>query len=241
MKLLVINPNTTASMTTTIERAARRVARPGTRVVATQPERGPASIQGYLDVARSLDGILDIATRHKDADATVVACFDDTGLEALRCVMDGPVIGIGEASFHAASMIACRFSVVTTLARSVSGLRDNLARYGLIGRCAGIRAAEIPVLSLETDPEMARLRIEAEIRTALRDDGAEAIVLGCSGMTDLTESLSVQFGVPIIDGVGSAVAMADALVAAGLRTSKVGAYANDATNMNAAGRDIAPV
>lgn len=230
MKLLVINPNTTASMTQAIDATAQRVARSETRVVTMQPDHGPASIQGYLDIARSLDGLLDMAEQHKDADATVVACFDDTGLDALRCIMDGPVIGIGEASFHAASMIAARFSVVTTLSRSIAGLSENLVKYGLMSRCAGIRAAEVPVLSLEADPEEARNRIEAEISKALSEDHAEAIVLGCSGMSGLAESLSLKFGVPVVDGVSSAVAIAEALVRARLATSKVGSYASGNTD-----------
>ena len=226
MKLLVINPNTTTSMTQAIDGVAQRNARPETRVITVQPDNGPTSIQGYLDIARSLDGILNIAEQHNDADATVVACFDDTGLDALRCIMDGPVIGIGEASFHAASMIACRFSVVTTLSRSIEGITENLEKYGLAARCSGVRAAEVPVLTLQSDPDAARSRIEIEILSALKNDGAEAIVLGCSGMTRLTDSLSAQFGVPVIDGISSAVVMAEALVSIGLKTSKIGAYAS---------------
>jgi allantoin racemase len=238
MKLLVINPNTTTSMTQAIDVVAKRIARPETRVVTVQPDNGPASIQGYLDIARSLQGILNIAEQHKDADATVVACFDDTGLDALRCIMDGPVIGIGEASFHAASLIAARFSVVTTLSRSIVGITENLAKYGLGTRCTGVRAAEVPVLALESDPDAARVRIEAEIFGALKNDGAEAIVLGCSGMTGLTDSLSAQFGVPVIDGVSSAVAMAEALVSIGLMTSKKGAYASEKIDSSSVKRAI---
>ena len=151
MKLLVVNPNTTASMTAKIGRAAEAVARAGTQIIATQPRSGPASIQGFHDVANSLHGLLEVAERHPDVDAVVVACFDDTGVDALRCMFDGPVIGIGEAAFHAASMVSCRFSVVTTLSRSLPGLRDNLERYGLSRRCASIRATDVPVLQLESD------------------------------------------------------------------------------------------
>jgi allantoin racemase len=238
MKLLVINPNTTASMTQTIDAAALRVARTGTRVVTVQPDNGPASIQGYLDIARSLDGILNIAEQHQDADATVVACFDDTGLDALRCIMDGPVIGIGEASFHAASLIAARFAVVTTLSRSIVGLTENLAKYGLATRCSGIRAADVPVLALESDPDAARARIEAEISGALKNDGAEAIVLGCSGMASFTDSLAAKFSVPVIDGISSAVAMSEALFSLGLKTSKISAYASENTRSTLLARAI---
>ncbi|MDU8913924.1 aspartate/glutamate racemase family protein [Aestuariicoccus sp. MJ-SS9] len=228
MKLLVVNPNTTASMTAKIAAAARCVARPGTEIVATQPDSGPASIQGFLDIARSHHGLLEVAERHRDADAVVVACFDDTGVDALRCLFDGPVIGIGEAAFHAASLISTRFAVVTTLTRAVPGLRDNLDRYGLSRRCAAIRAAEVPVLDLETNPAAAERRITAEIAEAMSVDRADAIVLGCAGMADLHARLSKRFGLPVIDGVACAVTLAEALCAAGLSTSKAGAYASTA-------------
>lgn len=225
MRLLVINPNTTRAMTAKIATAARRVARPGTEIIATQPDIGPESIQGFLDVARSQQGLLEVARRHPDVDAVVVACFDDTGVDALRCVFDGPVIGIGEAGFHAATMIATRFAVVTTLAQSVPGLEDNLDRYGLARRCVGVRATDVPVLELETHPARAETRIAAEIAAAISEDRADAIVLGCAGMADLNDRLARRFGLPVIDGVTCAVTLAEALVAAGLKTSPAGAYA----------------
>ena len=85
MKLLVINPNTTLSMTDQIAQTARDMARPGTEIIAVQPRQGPSSIQGFHDVAQCQPGVLDIAADHSDADAVIVACFDDTGVDALRC------------------------------------------------------------------------------------------------------------------------------------------------------------
>jgi allantoin racemase len=225
VKIHIVNPNTTASMTRKIEAAARKVARAGTDIAAVNPEFGPASIEGYYDEAFSLPGLLDEIAKAADADAFVIACFDDTGLEAARCATEVPVIGIGEAAFHMASLIAERFSVVTTLARSIVPIERNLAKYGLIARCARVRAAEVPVLSLEDEGSDARQRIEAEISRALEEDGAEAIVLGCAGMADLARALGDKFGVPVLDGVVCAVALAESAAALGLRTSKRNTYA----------------
>ena len=88
-----------------------------------------------------------------------------------------------------ASMLAHRFAVVTTLARSVPVLENNLLRYGLDRRCARVRATDVPVLELDNPASNARARIGAEISRALDQDGAEAIVLGCAGMADLAASL----------------------------------------------------
>jgi len=225
MKLLLINPNTTSSMTRKAAIAAKLVARPDTEIIATNPASGPVSIEGFYDIAACLPGLLEEAERHRDVDAVIIACFDDTGLDALRCLFDVPVIGIGEAAYHAASMVSHRFSVVTTLRRSVPGLKDNLRRYGLDARCASVRASDIPVLKLEENDPASLYDIRSEIRTAIEQDKAEAIVLGCAGMADLMQQLSLEFGVPVIDGISCAVTMAEALVATGLSTSKAGAYA----------------
>ncbi len=224
MRVLVVNPNTTASMTEKIGDAARRVASAGTEIVAVNPTLGPASIEGFYDEAMSLAGMLDLIRNSPDYDAVVIACFDDTGLDAARCLTDKPVIGIGEAAYHMASMISNKFSVVTTLARSVPALEHNLHRYGLIARCARVRSSEVAVLELEHPGSDACKRISAEIGRAVTEDRAEAIVLGCAGMADLAESLAKEHGLPVLDGVTCAVGLAETMVKLRLTTSRIGGY-----------------
>jgi len=224
MKLLVINPNTTLSMTAKIESAARAVASADCEIIAGQSQAGPASIQGYLDGVNCLPGLLAEAARYPDVDAILVACFDDTGVDALRCTTTVPVIGIGEAAYHAATMISSKFSVITTLSRSVPVLEANLLRYGLERRCGRVRATDIPVLKLEQGDPQTIDRIRIEIRAAIDEDGIEAIVLGCAGMSALMQELADEFSLPVLDGVACGVAMAEALVRAGLSTAKLNAY-----------------
>ena len=228
MRLLVVNPNSTASMTAKIGAAARAAAAASTEILARDPGVGPVSIEGYVDEAYAVPGMLDVI-RHADrdgVDAHIIACFDDTGLDAARALADGPVIGIGEAAFHMASLVAGRFSVVTTLSRSIPAIEHNLVRYGLASRCARVRASEVPVLALEDPASDAAARIAAEIERAKTEDRAEAIVLGCAGMADLAARLSAAHGLPVLDGVACAVKLAESLVSLGLRTSKRGGYAS---------------
>ena len=225
MHILIVNPNTTASMTRKIGEAARAAAAQGTEISAVNPAFGPASIEGYYDEAFSVPGLLAEMGKVPDADAYVVACFDDTGLDAARCMTSAPVIGIGEAAFHLASLLAGRFSVVTTLSQSVPAIEHNLVRYGLASRCARVRASDVAVLELENPGSDARARISAEIGRAVVDDRAEAIVLGCAGMADLAAALGAEHGLPVVDGVGAAIKLAEGLVGLGLRTSKRGGYA----------------
>lgn len=226
MKILIINPNTTISMTRKIAAAARAVARPDTQIVAANSQNGPASIQGYLDVATCIPGLLEEIKRHREVDAIVIACFDDTGLDAVRCMVTVPVLGIGEAAYHFASIIANKFSVVTTLSRSVPGLENNLQRYGLAQKCARVRATDIPVLKLEEGDPASMEKIRVEIRNAISLDRAEAIVLGCAGMADLAAELSDEFALPVIDGVVAGITLAESLVNSGLKTSRIGAYSS---------------
>jgi allantoin racemase len=213
-------------MTLTIAAAARLVAAPSTQIVPATSSMGPASIEGYYDEAFALPGLLrEIAAGERaGADAVVIACFDDTGLDAARAMAQIPVIGICEAALATAAFIAKRFTVVTTMERSRVPIEELVHRYGMVGR-ARVRAANIAVLALEDPNSGVRDKLRNQMVRALAEDNAEAIVLGCAGMADLAHTLSLEFGVPVIDGVGAAVKQAEALVALGLRTSKRGAYA----------------
>ncbi len=225
MRIHVINPNTTPSMTAKIGYAAKAAASPGVEIRAVNPDFGPPSIEGYFDEAFSVPGLLAEIAKAPGTDAFVIACFDDTGLEAARCATAAPVVGIGEAAFHMASLIAEKFSVVTTLSRSIAPIERNLAKHALAARCARVRASHVPVLALEEAGSDARRTIEAEIKRALAEDGAEAIVLGCAGMTDLVRDLERSVGAPVLDGVACAVSLAESLVRIGLKTSKRNTYA----------------
>eukprot|EP00903_Cladosiphon_okamuranus_P001442 g1440.t1 len=174
---------------------------------------GPAAIQGAADGAAALPGLNVLFDRTLESDqsvsAVIIACFDDTGLFELKARSPVPVIGIGEAAYHVASVAALKFSVVTTLPVSVPVLEDNLRRVGLGPRCARVRASDVPVLDLEDPTSDARQRIETEIESALLMDGIGAIALGCAGMADLATDLTAKFHVPVIDGVASAVRLAE--------------------------------
>lgn len=227
MDILVVNPNSTQSMTDKIVDAARAVASAGTTIHGATASGSPASIEGHYDEAMSLPGLL-ARVREAEAncvDGIVVACFDDPGIAACREIATGPVLGICEAAVKAASMLSTSFSVVTTLPRSVPVIEHLIHGYGLSHQCRRVRSAEIPVLALEEPGSNARVKVRDEILRAIEEDRCEAVVLGCAGMADLTEWLSKETGIPVIDGVSVATRMIEALVGSGLKTSKINAYA----------------
>ncbi|MGY5451748.1 aspartate/glutamate racemase family protein [Agarivorans sp. MS3-6] len=224
MRILVVNPNTSAAMTDKIALSAKQIAATGTDIIAVHSQHGPASIEGYYDEALSIPGMLAAIQAVVNYDAIVIACFDDTGLDAVRCLTDKPVLGIGEAACHVASMLANKFSVVTTLARSVPALEHNLLGYGMDRKCVKVRSSEVAVLELEENNPAALSKISSEIEQAIIQDRAEAIVLGCAGMTDLANALSIKYGLPVLDGVSCAVSLCESLVRLGVNTSRLGGY-----------------
>ena len=228
LQLLLINPNTSHGMTLAIAHAAQAASRQAT-VRAVQPSFGPASIEGYYDEAFAYAGVAEqamLASRlPSPPDATIIACFGDPGLEAAREVLTGPVMGIAEAAFHTASILASRFSVVTTMKRTCGMAEHLLHKYGFERSCRGVHGTDIPVLSLENPSRETIEQLEDAALTALRSDNSSAIVLGCAGMAPLCEQLSQRLGVPVIDGVAAAVTLCEACAAQSWSTSKTGDYA----------------
>jgi allantoin racemase len=208
-RFLFINPNTTQSMTDKVAQAARAAVSDDVIISAVSSPYGPASIQGAEDGEAALPGLLDAlkAGIAEHYDGYAIACFDDTGLSQCRQLTDKPVIGIGQAAFHASLLLQPSFSVVTTLAVSVPVIEANLHTYGLAAMCRKVRASDVPVLALEEPGSDAERQISDEIARACREDACESIVLGCAGMAPLAARLSNRHQLPVIDGVVAAAGM----------------------------------
>lgn len=224
--ILVVNVNTTASMTDAIAASARAAARPGTEIVALTPRVGPESCEGNFESYFAALAVMnEVVSYDGPFDAVVQAGFGEHGREGLQELLDVPVVDITEAAGHVASLLGHTYSVVTTLDRAVPLIEDRLLLAGLDRRCASVRSSGLSVLELEEDPERAVKAIVAEAQLAVQDDKAEVICLGCGGMAGLDEAVRAATGVPVVDGVAAAVQLAESLVALGLSTSKVRTYA----------------
>jgi allantoin racemase len=223
--LLILNPNTTEAVTDRLAAAAHASARTGTRISATQPSWGVSSVEGYYDgyvsVTAALARIHELRAAGHTWDAVIWAGFGDVGGEALRELLDIPVITIAEAAVHLALMLGHRYAIVTTLRRCAPMITDVLTTSGLMAHCAGVFGTDLEVLA---EPEALRRRL-GEVAGQALESGAEVICLGSAAMTGWSTDLSADLGVPVVDGVTAAVAMAESLVGLGLRTSKINAYA----------------
>ena len=227
VKIKIINPNTTQSMTESIENLARRVARSDTQVWAVTPASGPDSIECYVDEYLAVPGVLKEVIRgdrEEGADAFIIACFGDPGLQAAREVTSKPVLGICESAIATAKFIAPYFSIVSVLDRSRKVTEDVVSNYGAEKFCRSIRSTGLSVLEFGRDPKKGLEALAYQGKLAVQQDGAECILLGCAGFVDFVEDLSAQLGVPVLDGVMPAVKFAEAMVDMGLRTSKVSTW-----------------
>jgi allantoin racemase len=228
MRLLMLNPNTSASFTDRIQEIARQSAASGTEIMAVNPTMGPRSIESVYDELLSSQGTLEVALANLDAcDAICIACYSDhPTIYALREITTRPVLGIAEASMMMACLVGRKFSVVTTNDEWAPLLADAAKRYGLAERCASIRATGMPVLALESGDEEANFNaIVRQAQLALDEDEAEAICLGCAGMAGLDKRLEQVILAPVLDGVACAVKLLEGLVSCGMSTSKRRTYA----------------
>lgn len=205
MPVIIINPNSSVSMTEAMVSAARTAA-PGLTFEGWTSEMGPPSIQGPKDGATATPPLLELVRRASDhgAEGIIIGCFDDTALKEAARLADCPVVGLGQAAYHYAALRNWRFSVVTTLAVSVPVLEANIRDEGLDQYVARVRASDVPVLDLEANPALAGQAIKTEALRAQGHDGIAAVVLGCAGMVTVVDEIRDALHINIIDPVACA-------------------------------------
>lgn len=213
MRILVVNSNTTDSVTARIGAAAREAASPGTDIEAVTAPFGLKLIVSRADwLVAGPATLAALAARRGSYDAAVIACFGDPGLDAAKELLDVPVLGISEAAFHAASMLGRRFGVVSFTAALRPMFEDCLAHHGLAARCAGFRMGP----PFAGDPGMVaedRADLIAELcRQSVEQDGAEAVILAGGPLAGLAPRLAPLVPVPLVDGTAAAVRLAEAMV-----------------------------
>jgi allantoin racemase len=190
-------------------------------------DTGPASIECEFDEALAVPGTVAkvIEAERDGVDAVVIDCMGDPGLRPARECVSIPVVGPAETAMHIAAMLGHSFSVITVLENIRPMLENQAAVYGLPGKLASVRSVDIPVLELESDLDRVKRALTQQAVIAVEQDGAHAIIFGCTGMLGCAEAvraglLSRGLDVPVIDPVPAAVRFAVALIHSGLSQSK---------------------
>jgi allantoin racemase len=225
MHIRVVTPITTPGFTAASD--FEPLARADTTVSHVELDVGPASIESAFDEALALpDTIGKIIRAEQDgADAVVVDCFGDPGVDAGREATEMLVLGPAQTSMHLAALLGQRFSVVTVLNAVIPLIEDLAGKYGLADKLCSVRTVDIPVLELDQHDRLVRALADEAVK-AVEEDGAHVIVFGCTGMRGCAAGLRADLekrgypGIPVIDPVIAAFKLAEAIVDLGLTPSK---------------------
>ena len=214
MRLLVINPNISESVSALIKAEAERSAAPGTQITMLTAGFGVAYIETRFEALIGAYATAQLAAEHHGGhDAVIVAAFGDPGLIGLREVMPVPVLGMSESALASACLLGHRFSIVAISQRIQAWYREVVEANGLIGRLASIRALDRPLASIGSVQEDHQAQLLELCNRVVDEDGAEVIILAGAPLTGLARSLKGRLPVPVVDGVSSAVRHAESLVA----------------------------
>jgi allantoin racemase len=224
-RLALINPNTNEQHTSEMAGIASAVLPENAEVFALTAPSGSDSIETAAEEVVAAVEVLKLVRGSRNVDAYLVSCFGDPAVEAARELTEAPVVGIGEAAYRAAVLVARRFAVITTLSRGIPDLEDDMERLGVRSRCVGVLALGIPVSEQGEEFGDTTEAIVSVGRRAVDELGAEALVLACGGMAQVEAVVRDRVGVPATNGVGFGALLAHALWRADLRTSKVGSMA----------------
>ena len=211
-RLLLINPNTTQSITDLVLKHAKRFAAKGTTLRAISGAFGPRYIASRIGYAIAGHAAVDALANDRGArDAVVLACFGDPGLAALKEVSKVPVVGMAEASILQACAIGRRFSIVTGGERWKPMLEEFVAAQGMSSRLASVRTVAPTGADIARNPKEAMTLLAGGCSACAREDGADVVILGGAGLAGLAAKLQGTVDVPLLDGVACAISMAEAL------------------------------
>ncbi|MCR4428428.1 MAG: aspartate/glutamate racemase family protein [Caldiserica bacterium] len=227
MKIMVINPNTSSSMTEHLRKVLEERKRPDTQLSVVNPEHGPLTIESAFEESWATVNMLGLVKKaNQDGfDGIIIACFSDPGLRASREISDIPVFGIMETSLHIACMLGSRFTIITNRRERVPHKVQQVHELGLGNFLASVRPLNLSVQETDSNPQVAKRRIMEVSRSAVEEDGAEVIVLGCAGMAGYEEEIEKELKVAVLDPSTVTLKFAEALAEIGLRHSKLGLFA----------------
>jgi Asp/Glu/hydantoin racemase len=212
VRLLLINPNISDSVSGLVREEARRSASAGTEIQVLTAPFGVAYIETRFEAMLGAYATAQLAAEHHAGyDAVVVAAFGDPGLIALREVLPVPVTGLTEAALASAHLLGHRISIIAISQRIQAWYREVVEGYGFGGRLASIRALDRPLSSIGGIQQEHAAALKSLAERAVAEDGAEVIVLAGAPLSGLARSLHGQLPVPVVDGVSSAVRHAETL------------------------------
>lgn len=225
MRILLLNPNTSQSITDILVAAAVPAAAHGTQIVPATAPRGVPYISSRAEAQIAGAVALEmLAERHGTYDAAIIAAFGDPGLFAARELFDVPVVGMSEAAMLTACMLGKRFGIVTFAAAMEAWYRDCVEQHGLGPRCAGIRCLDGAFKSIDGVQGEKEAALVELANKAVSLDGAEVVILAGAPLAGLAAKVADRIPVPLVDQAAASVKQAEALVALGPRKATAGGF-----------------
>ena len=201
----IVNPNSSATISRQIDDAVSSLAGDlGVGIEVVTCADGPQAIETDEDVAAAVRPMVETALAHP-ADAYVVACFSDPGITELRNALDEPVFGIAESAVLAAMSRGRTVGIISALDVAIPRHYRYWDRIGVSARIVADIATGRGVLDLESEDAY---RDVLGTGRKLAGAGAEAVVLGCTGMTHLRARLQTDLGMPVIEPCRAALTLA---------------------------------
>ena len=225
MRILLLNPNTTQSVTDLLLAAGRPAAAAGTELIPLTAARGVPYIatraEAQIGGAVALEML---AEHHRGADGAIIAAFGDPGLMGARELFDIPVVGMAEAAMLTACMLGRRFAIVTFATALGPWYQECVELHGLTGRLAGIRMLDGVFRSIsDVQAEKEALLVDLANR-AVKEDGADVVILGGAPLAGLAEKVADRIPVPVVDQIAAAVKQIEALVTLKPRKATAGTF-----------------
>ena len=219
IEICIINPYATAISNEKIKLCAQKVIDKDTSIFIDNE----ISQEDYFDLHSetiNVSKLLGEVETNNSSDAFIVISFEDIGVDTIRKITSKPIIGLGEATFYTANIIANKFSIITNLSQSHEALKNNLIKYDMDHKCVSIKSIEVPVLDMDTMSKSNLNKLDHEIQRTITEDHPEAIIITSPGILNLSKNLSNKFNIPIIEGVTAATALIENFVKLDLQIKK---------------------
>jgi allantoin racemase len=207
--ILVINPNSTESMTRGIDAACEPLRIAGGPAIETATlKEGPPGIETQQHVDGLIAPLVSfVRKQEKEYDAFVIACYSDPGLHSVREVTKKPVLGIAECGILTALTLGQKFGVIAILQKSIPRHLRYMGAMGVSERLAAELPVDLPVLELSDEKKTFGRMVQ--VGKALKEQhGADVVVMGCAGMARYRKPLQDELRIPVVEPTQAAVTMA---------------------------------
>ncbi|MDK2919956.1 MAG: allantoin racemase [Candidatus Petromonas sp.] len=227
--ILIVNPIIDNTWEIQVKNYVEGLLEKRRKVIVKTILRGPKSIECYYDLELAANGVLELIQEvlesDENFDAIIINCFGDPGLEAVREICNIPVIGPGESSLLYASLLGDRISIVSISKEEKSWIADpRLITKGMEGIFASFRGTGLSPSKIVSEKDYVFDVILQAAKRAVEIDGANVIVLGCTGMAELAKQIEKEINVPVVEPLACAVGIAEILIDSQLSHSKILAY-----------------